>query len=109
MKLINRFLFGILLLASTAPSFACDTSSARSVLNNMRALTSMINPEKGKYYIDSEFWAGMDSSKRLQLMTAVADAHACLEGKARHFQFIDSLTGAEIAEASPTRGIRLLQ
>ncbi len=109
MKVINRVLFGILLFALTAPSFACDTSAARSVLNNMRTLTALINAEKGKYYIDSELWGGMDSSKRLQLMTAVANAHACLEGKARHFQFIDSLTGAAIAEASPTRGIRLLQ
>lgn len=95
-------------LGSSEAGVACDQTAGRTVLGNMRELTTRIDAEAGKYYLDSMLWASVDRGKKLQLMTAVADAHACLEGRARPLQFIDSLTGAPVAEASPTRGIRLL-
>ena len=96
-------------LASSKAGVACDKTAARSVLVNMQELTTRIDAEADKYYIDATLWASVDRGKKLQLMTAVADAHACLEGRARQLQIIDSPTGAPAAEASLTRGIRLLE
>ena len=111
MKAVGMVAWGVLALwlASSEAGVACDKTAARSVLVNMRGLTTRIDAEAGKYYIDTNLWASLDRGKKLQLMTAVADAHACLEGRARQLQIIDRLTGAPAAEASPTRGIRLLE
>lgn len=89
--------------------FYNTTAAARSVLVNMPDLTTCVDAEAGKYHIDSSLWAKLARGKNLQLMTAAADARLCWEGKARQLQFIDSLTGALVAEASPTRGIRLFE
>lgn len=96
-------------LVSSEAGMVCDKTSARSVLGNMPTLTTRIDAEAGKYYIDTSLWPSLDRGKKLQLMTSVADAHACLEGRARQLYIIDSLTGSPVAEASPTRGIRLLE
>ena len=111
MRTVVTIIGGLLALglAVGEAGVACDKTAARSVLVNMRGLTTRVDAEAGKYYIDAALWASLDQGKKLQLMTAVADAHACLEGRARHLQIIDSLTGAPAAEASPTRGIRLLE
>jgi hypothetical protein len=111
MRIVVTIVVGLLalLLASSEAGVACDKTSARSVLVNMRELTTRVDAEAGKYYIDASLWASLDRGKKLQLMTTVADAHACLEGRARQLQIIDSLTGAPAAEASPTRGIRLIE
>jgi len=86
----------------------CDKEAAQLVLTNMEELTSKIDQERGKYYIIHDLWGTCDYEKKLKFITAVADAHACLEGKARLIIFIDDLTGSKIAEASPTWGIKVL-
>jgi hypothetical protein len=111
MKTVVAITWGLLTLwlVSSEAGVASDKTAARSVLVNMRELTTRIDAEAGKYYINTSLWASLDRGKKLQVMTAVADAHACLEGRARQLQIIDSLTGAPAAEASPTRGIRLIE
>ena len=111
MKTVIAITWGLLALwlVSSEAGVACDQTAARLVLVNMRELTTRVDAEAGKYYIDTSLWASLDRGKKLQVMTAVADAHACLEGHARQLQIIHSLTGAPAAEASPTQGIRLLE
>jgi hypothetical protein len=86
----------------------CDKEASSVVLSNMESLTSKIDKEAGKYYIIHDLWLTCDYEKKLKFITSVADAHACLEGKARHILFIDDFTGSKIAEASSTWGIKVL-
>ncbi|MFA5806592.1 MAG: hypothetical protein WC879_18325 [Melioribacteraceae bacterium] len=86
----------------------CNKDAAVFILSNMTELCSSIDREKGKYYILHDLWGTCNYEKKLKLITSVADAHACIEGKAREIIFIDDLTGAKIAKASPTLGIKVL-
>ena len=86
----------------------CDKEAATIIITGMDELTSRINKTEGKYYVIHALWLTCDHEKKLKLITSVADAHACLEGKARHIVFIDDLTESKIAEASPTSGIKVL-
>lgn len=85
----------------------CDKESAIFIIENMSELCSSINKGNGDYHIMHNLWSTLDEDKKLQLITSVADAHACLEGRARKLKFIDDLTGAKVAEATPTLGIRV--
>jgi len=85
-----------------------NKDAATFILTNMSELCSRIDHEGGKYYIIHDLWVTCDYQKKLKLITSVADAHATLEGKVRKISFIDDQTGSKIAEASPTRGIQVL-
>lgn len=86
----------------------CDKEASKFILLSMADLCSKMDKEDGKYYIMHDLWSTCDPEKKLKLITSVADAHACLEGKSREIVFIDDLTGSKIAKASPTWGIKVL-
>lgn len=95
-------------LPATTSKNPCDTDASTFILTSMDELSSRIDREAGKYYIRHDLWKTCDYEKKLKLITSVADAHACLEGKAREILFIDDLTGSKIAKASPAWGIKVL-
>lgn len=86
----------------------CDEEASRFVLDNMTELTSKIDKVNRTYYISHSLWISMSDYQKEKLITAVADAHACLEKKAYKIKFIDDLTDNIIAQAHPELGIKVL-
>jgi len=118
MKQIIRFAIIVLLASFLLPCLAvakCDKPGAIAIIHYMKGLTDKVpnvymeGRTTTKYYVDSKFWNSLPKDKKLALITAVADAHACLEESIGIIQLIDDQTGLVIAEAHPTRGIRVLR
>ena len=86
----------------------CDEEASRFILDNMAELTSKIDKANRTYFISHSLWASMGYSAKKRLITAVADAYACLEKKASKIKFIDDYTDKIIAQARPEFGIEVL-
>jgi hypothetical protein len=86
----------------------CDEEASRFVINNMSELTSKIDKTNRTYFISHSLWISMSDYDKKRLITAVADAHACLEKKAYKIKFIDDLTNELIAQAHPELGIKVI-
>jgi hypothetical protein len=86
----------------------CDEEASRFVLDNMSELTSKIDKTNRTYFISHSLWISMSDYDKKRLITAVADAHACLEKKAYKIRFIDDLTNDLIAQAHPVLGIKVI-
>ncbi|MFZ1288641.1 MAG: hypothetical protein WAR79_01020 [Melioribacteraceae bacterium] len=86
----------------------CDEEASRYVLANMSGLTSKIDKANRTYFISHSLWESMSYPDKKGLITAVADAHACLENKANEIKFIDDYTDKIIAKAHPDLGIDVL-
>ena len=87
----------------------CDEEASRFVLDNMVGLTSKIDKSNRTYFISHSLWISMSNYDKKRLITAVADAHACLENKAYKIKFIDDFTGDLIAQAHPVLGIKVIK
>lgn len=87
----------------------CDEEASRSILDNMTELTTKIDKINRTYFISHSLWGSMSYSDKKRLITAVADAHACLEKKAYKIKFIDDLTKDLIAQADPYLGIKVIE
>lgn len=109
-----------LIAAAAAVSVACAScggdnaepsaeklSAARTVVATLDALATVTDDGKTlTVRFDEGVVPEADEPRLLQLMTAVADADAVLEGRARPIAFLDP-TGHQIGFADPSAGVNL--
>lgn len=87
-------------------SFACDQDAARNAQVMLRDMGTW--QEKGGKitFIWGSDWDHANPQQRLGLIKTFADSDACLTGIVREIKYYRK--GKLVGEASPTKGIRLL-
>jgi len=103
----SMILFFFLLSVNYVQAQGCDRGAARTVLQNLKAMASY-SVEKGVvYYSWIDDWHSFTLPQKNGLLTAAANADACLEGKARKIYF--HYRGEKVAEADPTWGLKVIK
>ena len=109
MKLLPIGLLAVTLgLLTGAPATACDKAAAKKLLAKMRPdMVRTVAVEDGWVVVtfgpDYHVW---NDSQREGMVTAYANADACVTGQARSLEF-RSPTGKLVARADRVRGIQM--
>jgi len=111
-RLASLTLFILLLVASTPSQAASDKAldydegSARDVLVVMSKMGEWSTSQGKVIFLWKNDWDGATRIQRLGLIQAFANSDACITGKARDIEFFRN--GKRVGEASPSKGIRLV-
>ena len=85
---------------------ACDREAARQVQTMLKDMATWQEKNEKITFTWGNDWDHASSQQRLGLIKAFADSDACLTGSARGIKYYQK--GKLVGEASPTRGIKLL-
>ena len=97
----------LLALVFTCSALACDKTAARDVQKGLRDLATWYENDGNITFKWGTVWDEATPDERFKLISAAADADACLTGRAREIKFYRS--GTLVGIASPTTGIRLIK
>ena len=101
------FIFVLVCFISISYAHSCDKAAAREVQTNLKAMANH-SVEKGVvYYSWLDKWHEFTLPQKKGLITAAANADACLQGTARKIYF--HYQGEKVAEADPTWGIKVIK
>lgn len=87
-------------------SFACDRDAAWNVQAMLKDMGTWQEKSGKITFTWGSDWDHANSQQRLGLIKAFADSDACLTGSAREIKYYRK--GKLVGEASPTRGIKLV-
>ena len=109
MKIISSIALAAMILISVAftPAQACDKAAAKNVMSLMNPMIHSVETDAGWVIITfgSDYFSWTDRQCEA-MVTAYANADACITGKARSLEF-RSPSGKLIARADSFRGIRM--
>jgi hypothetical protein len=106
MKKMILFLIVTIWFILPLVAVACDQEAALNVQLMLKEMATW-QEENGTIIFNwGSDWDYANSGQRLGLIRAFADSDACLTGSARKIKFYRK--GKLVGEASPTKGIRLL-
>lgn len=88
-------------------SAQCDKAAAVGIQRNVTAMANVSERNGEVYYAWTDNWHALTQPQKEGMMLAVANADACLTGKARPiFIYYKSEL---VAQASPTFGVKVLK
>lgn len=109
MKIISSIALAAMILISVAftPAQACDKAAAKNVMSLMNQMIHSVETDAGWTIITfgSDYFSWTDRQCEA-MVTAYANADACITGKARKLEF-RSPSGKLIARADSLRGIQM--
>ena len=110
MKIISSIALAAIILISVAftPAQACDKAAAKKLLETMRPdMVQSVTSDAGWVIVTfgNDYFSWTDRQCE-GMVTAYANADACVTGKARNLEF-RSPSGKLIARADSFRGIRM--